>query len=61
MEKSEVIDLIADTGFGTLATTEGDQPRVRPMRPLLYEDKQLIVALLSTSRTIDQVKINLTV
>lgn len=58
MEKTEVIDLIADTGFGTLATVEGDQPRVRPMMPLLYEDKQLIVALLNTSRSIEQVKIN---
>ena len=57
MEKQEVIDLIRDTGFGLLATTEGDQPRVRPMMPYLDEDTgTLLIALLSHSRTIDQVK-----
>src|SRR3989338_2815008 len=59
MTKEEVIDLIRDAGFGLLATTENNQPRVRPMMPYLTEDgKQLLVALLSKSRTIPQVKKN---
>lgn len=58
MNKEEVIDLIADTGIGSLATIEGDQPRVRPMMPLLYENKQLLIALLGNSRSIEQVNNN---
>jgi len=59
MTNEEVIDLIADAGFGTLATTEGDQPRVRPMMPILNEDnKKLLIALLGGSRSITQVEIN---
>ncbi|VAW11637.1 hypothetical protein MNBD_BACTEROID05-472, partial [hydrothermal vent metagenome] len=55
----EVIDLIADAGFGILGTVEGDQPRARPMMPILSDDsKQLLVALLGDSRTIEQVKNN---
>lgn len=58
MTKDEVIDLIRDAGFGFLATTEGNQPRVRPMMPYLTEDNELLVALLPRSRTIAQVKQN---
>jgi len=58
MTKDEVIDLIKDAGFGFLATTEGKQPRVRPMMPCLTEEGNLLVALLSQSRTIPQVKEN---
>lgn len=58
MTNEEVIDLIADAGFGILATTEGDQPRARPMMPILHENKQLLIALLGNSRSIEQVKLN---
>ena len=58
MQKEEVIDLIRDAGYGVLATTEGNQPRVRPMMPYLTEDNRLIVALLGRSRAIAQVKTN---
>lgn len=58
MTKEEVIDLISDAGFGLLATTENNQPRVRPMMPYLTDDGKLLVALLSRSRTIQQVKQN---
>lgn len=58
MTKDEVIDLIRDAGFGFLATTEGNQPRVRPMMPYLTEENELLVALLPRSRTIAQVKQN---
>src|SRR3990167_9074098 len=58
MNKEEVIDLIRDSGFCMLATTEGKQPRVRPMMPYLTEDNQLLLALLGRSRTIQQAKDN---
>ena len=58
MTKEEVIDLIHDSGFGLLATAEGNQPRVRPMMPYLTEDGRLLIALLGRSRSINQVKSN---
>jgi len=58
MTKEEVIDLIRDAGYGLLATTEGDQPRVRPMVPYLTDEGQLLIALLGHSRTIAQIKEN---
>ncbi|MGE0267415.1 MAG: pyridoxamine 5'-phosphate oxidase family protein [Candidatus Omnitrophota bacterium] len=58
MTKDDVIDLIRDTGFGLLATMEGNQPRVRPMMPFLTDHDQLLVALLGRSRTIKQIEKN---
>ncbi len=58
MNKEEVIDLIRDAGFCLLGTTEGKQPRVRPMMPYLTDDNQLLLALLGRSRTIPQAKEN---
>ena len=58
MTKDEVIDLIRDAGFGFLATTSGNQPRVRPMMPYLTDDGRILVALLGRSRTINDVKQN---
>ena len=58
MTKEEVIDVIRDAGFGFLATVEGNQPRVRPMMPYLTDDGEILLALLSRSRTIPQVKKN---
>ncbi len=58
MTKDDVIDLIKDAGFGFLATTEGKQPRVRPMMPYLTDNGDFLLALLSHSRTIPQIKDN---
>lgn len=58
MNKQDVIDLIKDTGYGCLSTMEGNQPRVRPMLPYLTEDGNLLIAVLSRSRTIEQIKKN---
>lgn len=58
MTKEEAIDIIRDAGFGFLATTEGHQPRVRPMMPYLTEEGELLLALLGRSRTIAQIKSN---
>jgi len=58
MTKDEAIDIIKDAGFGFLATSEGDQPRVRPMMPFMTDEGELYLALLSRSRTIDQIEKN---
>lgn len=58
MTKEEALDIIADAGFGFLATVEGDKPRVRPMMPYLTEEGDLLLALLGRSRTIPQIKAN---
>ena len=58
MNKEEVIDLIRDAGFGFLATTQGNQPRVRPMMPYLTDEGKILIALLGRSRTIQDVKGN---
>jgi len=58
MTKDEVIDLMKDAGLGFLATTEGNQPKVRPMMPYLTDDNQLLVALLGRSRTIKDIENN---
>ena len=58
MNSQEAIDLIRDAGYGLLATTEGKQPRVRPIMPYLADDGRLLVALLGRSRSIAQVESN---
>lgn len=58
MTKQEVVDLVRDAGFCTLCTVEDGSPKARPMMPYLSDDGRLIVALLSRSRTIAQVKKN---
>ena len=58
LTKEQAIDIIRDAGFGFLASTEGNQPRVRPMMPYLTEEGELLLALLGRSRTIAQVKSN---
>ena len=58
MTKQEVIDLIKDAGYGVLSTTQGDQPKARPMMPYLDDEGNLLLAVLSHSRTISQIKTN---
>ena len=58
MDKNEAIDIVRDAGFGFFATTEGSQPRVRPMMPYLTDDGELLLAMLGRSRTIAQLKAN---
>ena len=58
MTKDEIIDLIKDAGYGVLATCEDIQPKARPMMPYLDEEGNLLLAVLSHSRTISQIKKN---
>lgn len=56
--RQELIDLIRESGFGFLATTEGSQPKVRPMMTYLTEEGDLLLAVFSQRRTINQIKKN---
>jgi len=58
LTKEQALDIISDAGSGFFATTEGDQPRVRPMMPYLTEEGDLLLAMLGRSRTIEQIKAN---
>ena len=58
MTKDDLFDLIKDAGYCVLATTDGDQPRARPMMPYLSENGQLLLACISTCRTISQIQVN---
>ena len=58
MTKDEVIDLIKDAGYGVMASVEGNAPKARPMMPYLTEEGELLLAVLSHSRTIQQVQQN---
>ena len=58
MRKEDVIDLIKDAGFGVLATVNNNQPKARPMMPYLTDDGNLLLAVLSHSRTINDIKEN---
>ncbi len=58
MTKQDMIDLIKDAGFGFLATTEGNQPRVRPIGPYLTDDNKAFIALFEHRRSIPQIKEN---
>ncbi len=58
MTKDEVIDLIKDAGYCTLATAEGSQPKVRPMMPFLTDDGNMLIATFSQKRIVGQIKKN---
>ena len=58
MTRDDLQDLIRDAGYCVLATTDGDQPRARPMMPYLSEDGQLLLACIATCRTIKQIQVN---
>ena len=58
VRKNWIIDLVKDSGYGCLASIENDEPRVRPMMPHLNDDGQFLLAVLSHSRTIAQIKKN---
>ncbi len=58
MTKDEIIDLIKDAGYGVFATVDGNTPKARPMMPHVDDNGNLLLAVLPTSRTINQIKAN---
>lgn len=58
MDKNDAIDIIRDAGYGFLATTDGNQPKVRPLMPYFTDDNELLISLSPNRRTLTQVKEN---
>lgn len=58
IKKNWIIDLIKDAGYGCLATSENNIPRVRPMMPHLSDEGVLLLAVLSSSRSIGHIRGN---
>lgn len=58
MSKEEIKKMVAEAGYGTLATMDGDQPRVRPMMPCISDGGQILVSYLPGRRCIEQVESN---
>ena len=50
--------MILDAGMGYLATSEGDQPRVRAMMPILRDDGKLLMATFPQTKKIGQIAKN---
>lgn len=55
----EIINqMILDAGMGYLATSEGDQPRVRAMMPVLLEDGLMLAATFPQTNKLSQIAKN---
>ena len=58
-EKEKIVAIMKNTCLHAyLATSDGDQPRVRPVSPIVEEDMSIWVTTFSTSRKIKQIKQN---
>jgi len=58
MSKDVVKQMVLDAGMGYLATSDGDQPRVRAMMPVLRGDGTLLAATFPGTPKIGQIKKN---
>ncbi len=58
MTREEVFDLIKDAGYCVLATISENKPKARPMMPLLTDEGKMLLACLSSCRTIGQIQEN---
>jgi general stress protein 26 len=58
-EKEKIIDIMKKTCLHTyLATCDGDQPRVRPVSPIIEDDMSIWVTTFCCSRKVEQIKQN---
>lgn len=59
VDKEKIVAIMKNTCLHAyLATSDGDQPRVRPVSPIAEEDMSIWVTTFSTSRKIKQIKQN---
>lgn len=59
VDKEKIVAIMKNTCLHAyLATSDGDQPRVRPVSPIVEEDMSIWVTTFSTSRKIKQIKQN---
>jgi len=58
-DKQKIVDIMKQTSlFAFLATSDGDQPRVRPVTPIVEDDMSIWVATSAGSRKVKQIKQN---
>ena len=57
-EKQRIVEIIKEIEPAYLATCEGDQPRVRPVSPIVEPDMSIWVGTRSTSRKVKQIEQN---
>jgi general stress protein 26 len=58
-DKQKIVDIMKRTNlFAFLATGDGDQPRVRPVTPIVEDDMSIWVATSAESRKVKQVRQN---
>jgi len=50
--------IVLDAGMGYLATSEGDQPRVRAMMPIMRDDGRLLMATFPNTKKVGQIAKN---
>ncbi len=57
--KQKIVEIMKKTSsFASLATGDGDQPRVRPVAPIVEDDMSIWVATSAKSRKVKQIKQN---
>lgn len=58
-DKEKIVAIMKETClFAFLATSDGDQPQVRPVSPIVEDDMSIWVATFSDSRKVKQIKEN---
>lgn len=58
-DKQKIVAIMKETNlFAFLATGDGDQPRVRPVTPIVEDDMSVWVATSAKSRKVKQIKQN---
>jgi len=58
-DKEKIVAIMKETClFAYLATCDGDQPRVRPVSPIIEDDMSVWVSTFASSRKINQIKQN---
>lgn len=58
MAMDEVKQMIKDAGLGYMATVEGNEPRVRPLMPAMFNDGTLLAATAKDSPKLSQLEKN---
>jgi len=58
-EKQKIVEIMKKASdFAFLATCDGDQPRIRPVAPIVEDDMSIWVATSAKSRKVKQIKQN---
>ena len=58
-DKEKIVTIMkANASFAFLATSDGDQPRVRPVSPIVEDDLSVWVTTFCSSRKVKQIKEN---